>query len=99
MTRPISVRALFSPIVLVASALLLLLAFAAVHLAGWRESTTVLSGTLPPGASGWAEPTRQALLYIAAYLGCTVLAPILALAGLIQWLLERVALRKYSGDA
>jgi hypothetical protein len=94
MTRFVSVRALFSPVVLIASALILLLAFTAVHLAGWRESTTVLSGTLPPGATGWAAPTRQALLYIAAYLGCVVLAPILALGALIQWSFERTLHRR-----
>lgn len=54
-------------------------AFALVHLAGWREQVTVLSGTLPPGSS-FVTVQFKAAIYLAAYFGTVVGAPILLLA-------------------
>ncbi len=57
---------------------LLGLAYGAVHLAGWRESTGFLSGTPSEGLT--IEQTAiRGVLYLLAHLGFWVIAPILAL--------------------
>jgi L-lactate permease len=55
------------------------LVLAAAHLAGWREQVTVLSGTLPAGAS-FAAAQFKAVIYLAAWFGTVVAAPILLMA-------------------
>jgi hypothetical protein len=64
---------------------LFVFAFAAVHLLGLREFTSVLNGT--PGMAGM-DPTLAALLgvlYVACYLAAILLAPICFLtAGLLS---------------
>lgn len=56
----------------------------ATHLAGWREQVTVLSGTLPAGAS-LATAQFKAMAYLVAWFGTVVAAPILlSAAGLLR---------------
>lgn len=60
------------------------LVLAAAHLAGWREQVTVLSGTLPAGAS-LAAAQFKAMVYLVAWFGTVVAAPILLFAaGLLR---------------
>ena len=71
----------------------LLAGFGAVSLLGWRESTTLLSGT-------YASPnvvleTMSCGLYLAFYFGAVVLAPILVIAAGFHTILVR-ALRSRS---
>lgn len=69
----------FSPTGLCVWAGAVTVAFALVHLAGWREQVTVLSGTLPPGGS-FAAAQFKAATYLATYFGTVVGAPILLVA-------------------
>lgn len=62
---------------------------------GWRAYASVLSGTLPPGPAGSAEARAAlGLVYVLAYLGATLLAPVLALMAGLQlltpWLLKKI---------
>ena len=63
--------------------------FAACHLAGWREHTTFLSGT--PASAGGSVNTSALLgvVYMAAYFGLVLLAPILVLAAGLLFAFER----------
>ena len=51
---------------------------------GWREATTMLTGTIPPKASA-AATMLKALLYMGSYFGAVVLAPILIIGAGLQW--------------
>lgn len=53
--------------------------FALAHLAGWREQVTVLSGTLPLDSTFVTAQLKTAV-YLAAYFGTVVGAPILLIA-------------------
>lgn len=65
--------------------------FLGVHLAGWRASTMVLSGTRPAGVGG-DQAAIQGILYILAHLGVTVIAPVFVLgAAVLAWLNRCVA--------
>ena len=53
--------------------------YAVCHLAGLREYTSIICGTQPPpGSPAWLMVLGP--VYLAAYLGFTVVAPILLLA-------------------
>lgn len=55
------------------------------RLLGWRQLTTVLSGTFPPNV----EPTQAATcatLYLLSYFATILLAPIMTLAALLRLL-------------
>ncbi len=72
---------------LVTRALMLVGLFAAAHLAGWRENTSVLCGmSAVTGGSAWLA-NYTGLAYVLCYLLATLLAPILFLAGgiLLGW--------------
>ncbi|MGO8688990.1 MAG: hypothetical protein ACLQLG_05095 [Thermoguttaceae bacterium] len=56
---------------------------------GWREYTSVLSGTVEPGDQG-GRFLVPGLIYVAAYLGFVVAAPLLALAAGVFSLLLRL---------
>jgi hypothetical protein len=62
-------------------AVLFVLAYAVMDLAGFRQDTTFLSGTMVDG--NWNRTTALGGAYIAAYLGWTIAVPILAIAGTI----------------
>lgn len=63
-------------------AALLALAYGAAHLAGWRESTGFLSGTMAEGLTIHQTAFRGGL-YLLAHLGFWVLAPVLALGAVL----------------
>lgn len=57
--------------------------FLAVHLAGFREFTGVLNGTIGSLALGWNLSAFLAVIYIVFYLAFVILVPILILAAVI----------------
>ncbi|MGD0745124.1 MAG: hypothetical protein ABSA45_08205 [Verrucomicrobiota bacterium] len=57
--------------------------FLAAHLAGLREFTSVLNGTVGSVAAGWNLSAFLAVIYILLYLAFVVLVPILVLAAMI----------------
>ena len=61
--------------------------FLAVHLAGLREFTSVLNGTIGSVAAGWKLSGFLALIYILLYLAFVILVPVLVLAAtlLVVW--------------
>jgi hypothetical protein len=82
-----------SPLDLVQCAAAFSLLFLALHLAGLREYTSILSGTVGSLALGWRLSAALAAIYVFAYLPFVVLVPILILAALIlagtKWLTVR----------
>lgn len=82
------IRAPFlSPLGFVARALLLAVLFGVCELAGWREHTTFISGTVTTAATGINASVMFGLIYMLAYFGFVLAAPILFLAAafLILW--------------
>lgn len=73
---------------LLAGGLFLALVFGLCHAIGWREYTTILTGSLPPGVDpGSAEV--GALLYLLAWFGWTVGTPVCLIAAALAAILER----------
>jgi hypothetical protein len=72
-----------SPEYLIKWAILLTVLFVVAQASGWREFTSILSGTNGSVMSGWRETAFFGIIYIITYLGVVVLAPILILAALI----------------
>jgi len=57
--------------------------FLLVHLAGFREFTGVLNGTIGSLALGWNLSAFLAVIYILLYLAFVILVPVLILAAVI----------------
>lgn len=57
--------------------------FLLAHLAGLREFTSVLNGTIGSVAAGWKLSGFLALIYILLYLAFVILVPVLVLAAAI----------------
>jgi hypothetical protein len=57
--------------------------FLVVHLAGLREFTSVLNGTIGSVAAGWNLSAFLAVVYILLYLAFVILVPVLVLAAAI----------------
>lgn len=74
---------------LLVASLVALLAFAALHLAGLRESVTVLSGTVPVG-SLYSWSVLGGLVYLTGYLVAVLVAPVLAIWALLIPVLQLV---------
>lgn len=74
------------PAGLLVRALVLVLFYGAVHVAGWRQYTSFLCGTveMAGGTVSWTAYAGAA--YLVAYLSAVVLAPILVLAAGLLWL-------------
>lgn len=85
----------FSPQGFLARALLATLFFAALHLVGLREHAAILSGTMPASVL----ETGAGVLYVSAYFGAVIGAPILVLGGLIFAGLGLVIRRRRSAPA
>jgi len=86
------IRAPFlSPLGFVARALLLALVFGACELAGWREHTTFISGTAASAEAGISSSVTLGLIYMLAYFGFVLVAPILLLAAGMLTLWQRFA--------
>jgi hypothetical protein len=89
---------LFSPLGFVARALLLVVLFAACELAGWREHTTFISGTATSAGAGVNASVTRGLIYMFAYFGFVLAAPILVIAAFLA-LVWRKFLRADSSPA
>lgn len=63
--------------------------FALAHFAGWREFTSVISGTFPSNTAP-AVALAKAAVYMAAYFATVLLAPILTLAAVIQAVFAKI---------
>jgi len=57
--------------------------FLLVHLAGFREFTGILNGTIGSLSLGWNLSAFLAVIYIAFYLAFVLLVPVLILAAVI----------------
>jgi TRAP-type C4-dicarboxylate transport system permease small subunit len=82
-------RLIAAPRALLFHASLILIAFGIFHALGWRQFTTVLSGTIPADNTA-AEAGFKALAYMASYFGAVLVVPILIIAAALQFGLERV---------
>ena len=93
MKKP-SFSGLLSPTSFLVVAALLTSAYAALHVAGWREQVSILSGTLSPTASSAEMQLAQALVYAGLYFSVVLLVPVLVMAGMLQLACRRVVRRK-----
>jgi len=73
---------LMSPGGLLIRALVIGVVFLVCHALGWREHTTFLSGTAKSAETGFGVSTLLGVLYLVAYFGVVLVAPILVLAAL-----------------
>src|SRR5690349_6318389 len=80
---------ILSPSGFVMRALLLAIIFAACELAGWREHTTFISDTATSAEAGVNSSVTFGLIYMLAYFGFVLIAPILVLAAGILFLWQR----------
>jgi hypothetical protein len=64
--------------------------FLVVHLAGFREFTSILNGTIGSLALGWSLSTVLAVAYIVLYLAFVILVPVLLLAAAILMAWQRL---------
>ncbi len=78
---------LFSPRGLAARAVLLAALYALCEVAGLRQNPTFLSGT--HASSGWNDTVVRGLLYLFAYHGFVLAAPILLIAAALLYAWER----------
>ena len=79
----------FSAKYLLLRALAIGVMFALVHLAGLREYTTFITGTTGNAEMSWRLSAFYGMLYLALYMGCVVVAPILILTALLLAVWER----------
>jgi hypothetical protein len=86
----------FSPQGFLARALVISAVFLAVHLAGLREYTSVLNGTVGPAAASWRTSAFLGVAYLAIYMAFVLLVPVLILAAgvlaLWRWCVKRRSL-------
>jgi hypothetical protein len=64
--------------------------FLVVHLAGFREFTGILNGTIGSLALGWRLSAFLAVIYIVLYLAFVILVPVLLLAAAILMVWQRI---------
>lgn len=75
---------ILSPMGLVMRALILAVAFGAVHLAGFREYVGIMTGTAAR-VSGETLPVLCGALYVILYVTAVVLVPVLLIGALMMW--------------
>ncbi len=94
-----TVRApVFSPRGLAARAALIALVYALLHLAGLREYTSILSGTLPTGDPKDYLAMTLGVVYVLVHLAFFLVAPVLVLAAGILHGLEHLVARSRWGE-
>lgn len=64
--------------------------FLVVHLAGFRELTGILNGTIGSVALGWDLSAILAVFYIVLYLAFVIVVPVLLLAAAILMVWQRL---------
>ena len=72
--------------------------YLAVHLLGWREQTSFLSGTMPQGTAG-TEFAVKGILYVLAHFAFVLGTPVFLLAAgvftlLLKWMPGRVGVKE-----
>jgi hypothetical protein len=72
---------------------IILLVLGIAHVLGWREYVCVLSGAHPEPGFGMVAPLA-ACLYLIAYFGAVLVAPVLLIAALVETVWNRLAQRK-----
>ena len=80
----------FSPADFIVSAIAIFTLFVITHLLGWRDTTTILTGTFPAG-SPKTVTVLKAFTYMGAYFGTVLACPILLIAAVFSFLWERTA--------
>jgi hypothetical protein len=83
-----------SALYLVEWAGLLTVLFIIAHLAGLREFTSVLNGTIGSTNVGWQIASWLGVAYVLIYLAWVIVVPILLLAALILKMYSKVAVTK-----
>jgi len=68
--------------------------FQILHLAGLKEFTGVLNGTIGSLALGWTLSAFLAVIYIVLYLAFVILVPVLILAAVILTIWQRYIRKK-----
>ena len=86
----------FSPKDLLRRAIVLSVLFLIAHLAGLREFTSLLNGTMGSVELGWRLSAFFGLTYIILYLGIVLLVPTLILAAALLHLWRKLCWRKHS---
>jgi hypothetical protein len=92
--RAALVRGWLSPAGLLIAAASVYLFFAVCHLAGLRELTPVISGTVPDTSLGHDTASALALVYAASYVLAVFACPVLTIGSLVL-----LVLRLVSGEA
>lgn len=87
-----------SPRYLLEWAAMLTILFVIVHLAGLREFTSVLNGTVGSTHLSWQTASFLGAAYIFVYLGFVILVPILILAAGILKIWQRMVTAKEVND-
>jgi hypothetical protein len=64
--------------------------FLLVHLAGFRQFTSILNGTIGSLDLGWNLSSFLAIIYIFIYLAFVILVPVLILAAIILTVWQRL---------
>ena len=82
-------RRFLSARAMISWALAIFAMFAILHALGWREYTSMTSGTIPNRATPM-EAFVKAMAYMAAYFGSVLIAPILIIATAIRFGLEQI---------
>jgi hypothetical protein len=80
---------LFSAKGLATRAVIIASAFAIIHLLGWREHASFLSGTTGAAGTSLKVSAVLGMIYIASYFGFVLVTPILLIAAGIQGVFER----------
>ena len=68
-------------------AALIVVVFAVEHLLGWRDYTSILSGTLPGEQADWRA--FAGVLYVFTWLATVIVAPILVIGSVLNYAMMR----------
>ena len=70
--------------------------FLVVHLAGFREYTGILNGTIGSLTLGWNLSAFLAVFYIVLYLAFVILVPVMVLAAAILTVWQRLRQKSFT---
>ena len=87
-------HATLCPRALLIRAIVLAGLFAAAHLAGWREYTSVLCGTNPGAGDAPSVAAWLGVVYLVCYGLAVVAAPVLAIGATLSWIWEKITLQE-----
>jgi len=64
-------------------------AWLAAHLVGWRDYTSIISGTSPTGGTVTVLPLVLGVTYGVLYFGAMLVAPVLVIAAILLLVISR----------